>query len=93
MCSVDIEKANILGKGYIIDEILYHLNDKAKKRKELKRLSSYICKSLQLIPQGKYLVDDVFTIFDNKVKVERTAEEIVKDVVERAGLKVLRNGN
>lgn len=91
---VDVSKAEIFGKSYIIDEIIYNLTEKTRKRKELTRLSNYVCKSLQLIPQGKYLTEDVSTIFDKKEEVSRSANEIIDDVFGRIGImRIKDNGN
>lgn len=90
---MDIHKAEIFGKGYVIEELIYNLTEKIKERNNSRRITSYICKSLQLIPQGKYLSEDIFTMFDDKPKKERTAKEIVEEVVEKAGLVRLRSGN
>ncbi len=57
----------------------------------------YISKCLQLAPQGKYLsqsLDDMFQSLDN-VREERpskSAKEIVEDVAQKAGLKIV-NGS
>ena len=90
---MDIHKAEIFGKEYVIEELIYNLTEKIKERNNSRRVTSYICKSLQLIPQGKYLSEDIFSMFDDKPKKERTAKEIVEEVVERAGLVRLRSGN
>ena len=90
---MDIHKAEIFGKEYVIEELIYNLTEKIKERNNRRRITSYICKSLQLIPQGKYLSEDIFSMFDDKPKKERTAKEIVEEVVERAGLVRLRSGN
>ena len=90
---MDIHKAEIFGKEYVIEELLYNLTEKIKERNNSRRITSYICKSLQLIPQGKYLSEDIFTMFDDKPKKERTAKEIVEEVVEKAGLVRLRSGD
>ena len=90
---MDIHKAEIFGKEYVIEELIYNLTEKIKERNNSRRVTSYICKSLQLIPQGKYLSEDIFSMFDDKPKKERTAKEIVEDVVEKAGLVRLRSGN
>ena len=90
---MDIHKAEIFGKEYVIEELIYNLTEKIKERNNSRRITSYICKSLQLIPQGKYLSEDIFTMFDDKPKKERTAKEIVEEVVEKAGLVRLRSGN
>ena len=90
---MDIHKAEIFGKEYVIEELIYNLTEKIKERNNSRRITSYICKSLQLIPQGKYLSEDIFSMFDDKPKKERTAKEIVEDVVEKAGLVRLRSGN
>ena len=90
---MDIHKAEIFGKGYVIEELVYNLTEKIKERNNSRRVTSYICKSLQLIPQGKYLSEDIFSMFDDKPKKERSAKEIVEEVVERAGLVRLRSGN
>ena len=90
---MDIHKAEIFGKEYVIEELIYNLTEKIKERNNSRRITSYICKSLQLIPQGKYLSEDIFSMFDDKPKKERTAKEIVEEVVERAGLVRLRSGN
>lgn len=90
---MDIHKAEIFGKGYIIDEIIYNLMEKMEHKRDNKRIIGYVCKSLQLIPQGKYLSEDIYSIFENKPKSERTAQEIVDEVVKKAGLVRLNNGN
>ena len=90
---MDIHKAEIFGKEYVIEELIYNLTEKIKERNNSRRVTSYICKSLQLIPQGKYLSEDIFSMFDDKPKKERTAKEIVEEVVEKAGLVRLRSGN
>ena len=90
---MDIHKAEIFGKEYVIEELIYNLTEKIKERNNSRRIASYICKSLQLIPQGKYLSEDIFSMFDDKPKKERTAKEIVEEVVEKAGLVRLRSGN
>lgn len=90
---MDIHKAEIFGKEYVIEELIYNLTEKIKERNNSRRITSYICKSLQLIPQGKYLSEDIFSMFDDKPKKERTAKEIVEEVVKRAGLVRLRSGN
>ena len=90
---MDIHKAEIFGKEYVIEELIYNLTEKIKERNNSRRITSYICKSLQLIPQGKYLSEDIFTMFDDKPKKERTAKEIVEEVVEKAGLVRLRSGD
>ena len=90
---MDIHKAEIFGKEYVIEELIYNLTEKIKERNNSRRITSYICKSLQLIPQGKYLSEDIFSMFDDKPKKERTAKEIVEEVVEKAGLVRLKVGN
>ena len=90
---MDIHKAEIFGKEYVIEELIYNLTEKIKERNNSRRITSYICKSLQLIPQGKYLSEDIFSMFDDKPKKERSAKEIVEEVVERAGLVRLISGN
>ena len=90
---MDIHKAEIFGKDYVIEELIYNLTEKIKERNNSRRITSYICKSLQLIPQGKYLSEDIFSMFDDKPRKERTAKEIVEEVVEKAGLVRLRSGN
>ena len=90
---MDIHKAEIFGKEYVIEELIYNLTEKIKERNNSRRITSYICKSLQLIPQGKYLSEDIFSMFDDKQKKERTAKEIVEEVVEKAGLVRLRSGD
>ena len=90
---MDIHKAEIFGKGYIIDEIIYNLMEKMEHKRDNKRIIGYVCKSLQLIPQGKYLSEDIYSIFEDKPKSERTAKEIVDDVVKKAGLVRLNGGN
>ena len=90
---MDIHKAEIFGKDYVIEELIYNLTEKIKERNNSRRITSYICKSLQLIPQGKYLSEDIFSMFDDKPKKERSAKEIVEEVVEKAGLVRLRSGN
>ena len=90
---MDIHKAEIFGKGYIIDELIYSLTEKMEHKRDNKRIVGYICRSLQLIPQGKYLSEDIFSIFENKPQRERTAQEIVDDVVKKAGLVRLNSGN
>ena len=89
---MDIHKAEIFGKGYIIDELIYNLTEKMEHKRDNKRIIGYICRSLQLIPQGKYLSEDIFSMFEEKPKKERTAKEIVEEVVEKAGLVRLRSG-
>ena len=90
---MDIHKAEIFGKEYVIEELVYNLTEKIKECNQVRRVTSYICKSLQLIPQGKYLSEDIYSMFENKPKKERTAQEIVDDVVKKAGLVRLNNGN
>ena len=90
---MDIHKAEIFGKEYVIEELIYNLTEKIKERNNSRRITSYICKSLQLIPQGKYLSEDIFSMFEEKPKKERTAKEIVEEVVEKAGLVRLNSGN
>ena len=90
---MDIHKAEIFGKEYVIEELIYNLTEKIKERNNSRRITSYICKSLQLIPQGKYLSEDIFSMFDDKPKKERSAKEIVEEVVKKAGLVRLRGGN
>ena len=90
---MDIHKAEIFGKGYIIDELIYSLTEKMENKRDNKRIIGYICKSLQLIPQGKYLSEDIYSMFENKPKQERTAKEIVEEVVKKAGLVRLNSGN
>ena len=90
---MDVHKAEIFGKEYVIEELIYNLTEKIKERNNSRRITSYICKSLQLIPQGKYLSEDIFSMFDDKPKKERTAKEIVEEVVEKAGLVRLRSGD
>ena len=90
---MDIHKAEIFGKDYVIEELIYNLTEKIKERNNSRRITSYICKSLQLIPQDKYLSEDIFSMFDDKPKKERTAKEIVEEVVEKAGLVRLKGGN
>ena len=90
---MDIHKAEIFGKEYVIEELIYNLTEKIKERNNSRRVTSYICKSLQLIPQGKYLSEDIFSMFEEKPKKERTAKEIVEEVVEKAGLVRLTSGN
>ena len=90
---MDIRKAEIFGKEYVIEELIYNLTEKIKERNNSRRVTSYICKSLQLIPQGKYLSEDIFSMFEEKPKKERTAKEIVEEVVEKAGLVRLKVGN
>ena len=90
---MDIHKAEIFGKEYVIEELIYNLTEKIKERNNSRRVTSYICKSLQLIPQGKYLSEDIFSMFEEKPKKERTAKEIIEEVVEKAGLVRLRSGN
>ena len=90
---MDIHKAEIFGKEYVIEELIYNLTEKIKERNNSRRITSYICKSLQLIPQGKYLSEDIFSMFDDKPKKERSAKEIIEEVVEKAGLVRLRSGN
>ena len=90
---MDIHKAEIFGKEYVIEELIYNLTEKIKERNNSRRITSYICKSLQLIPQGKYLSEDIFSMFDDKPRKERTAKEIVEEVVEKAGLVRLRSGD
>ena len=90
---MDIHKAEIFGKEYVIEELIYNLTEKIKERNNSRRITSYICKSLQLIPQGKYLSEDIFSMFDDKPKKERSAKEIVEEVVEKAGLVRLKSGD
>ena len=90
---MDIHKAEIFGKEYVIEELIYNLTEKIKERNNSRRITSYICKSLQLIPQGKYLSEDIFSMFEEKPKKERSAKEIVEEVVEKAGLVRLRSGH
>ena len=90
---MDIHKTEIFGKGYVIEELVYNLTEKIKERNNSRRVTSYICKSLQLIPQGKYLSEDIFSMFEEKPKKERTAKEIIEEVVKKAGLVRLKGGN
>ena len=90
---MDIHKAEIFGKEYVIEELIYNLTEKIKERNNSRSITSYICKSLQLIPQGKYLSEDIFSMFEEKPKKERTAKEIVEEVVEKAGLVRLKSGD
>ena len=90
---MDIHKAEIFGKEYVIEELIYNLTEKIKERNNSRRITSYICKSLQLIPQGKYLSEDIFSMFEEQPKKERSAKEIVEEVVEKAGLVRLRSGD
>ena len=90
---MDIHKAEIFGKEYVIEELIYNLTEKIKERNNSRRITSYICKSLQLIPQGKYLSEDIFSMFEEEPKKERTAKEIIEEVVEKAGLVRLRSGD
>ena len=90
---MDIHKAEIFGKEYVIEELIYNLTEKIKERNNSRRVTSYICKSLQLIPQGKYLSEDIFSMFEEKPKKERSAKEIVEEVVEKAGLVRLKSGD
>ena len=90
---MDIHKTEIFGKGYIIDELIYNLTEKMEHKRDNKRIIGYVCKSLQLIPQGKYLSEDIYSMFENKPKKERTAKEIVDEVVKKAGLVRLNSGN
>ena len=90
---MDIHKAEIFGKGYVIDELIYNLTEKMERKRDNKRIIGYVCRSLQLIPQGNYLSVAVFSIFENKPKSERTAKEIVDEVVKKAGLVRLNSGN
>ena len=90
---MDIHKAEIFGKEYVIEELIYNVAEKIKEGDNSRRVTSYICKSLQLIPQGKYLSEDIFSMFEEKPKKERTAKEIVEEVVEKAGLVRLKGGN
>ena len=90
---MDIHKAEIFGKEYVIEELIYNLTEKIKERNNSRRVTSYICKSLQLIPQGKYLSEDIFSMFEEKPKKERTAKEIIGEDVEKAGLVRLKRGN
>ena len=90
---MDIHKAEIFGKGYIIDDLIYSLTEKMENKRDNKRIIGYVCKSLQLIPQGKYLSEDIYSIFEDKPRSERTAQEIVDEVVKKAGLVRLNSGN
>lgn len=46
----------------------------------------YISRSLQLIPQNKYLKKDFYEYLNPQVVDNRSAEEIVDDIMQRAGL-------
>lgn len=47
----------------------------------------YVTKSLQLIPQSKYLKNDYVDLLDTKPQETRSGDEIVIDIMSRAGLK------
>jgi len=49
---------------------------------------AYMAKSLQLIPQNKYITTSYFDLFDKKQdkKPELSGDEIVEDIMARAGL-------
>lgn len=46
----------------------------------------YVSKSLQLIPQNKYVAKDLKEIFHPEMSDNRTADEIASDVLKKAGL-------
>lgn len=46
----------------------------------------YVCRSLQLIPQNKYISKDFKDILIPEEKDVRTADEIITDVMFKAGL-------
>lgn len=47
----------------------------------------YVAQSLQLAPQGKYKTQSFYDIlYPKEPEEEKTAEEIVQDVVKKAGL-------
>lgn len=47
----------------------------------------YITRSLQLVPQNKYLKDSYFDVLTPKKVDTRSGDDIVRDVMARAGLK------
>ena len=47
----------------------------------------YISKSLQLIPQDKYLTKNYSDILKPEKKDDRSGEDIVSDIMLKAGLK------
>ena len=47
----------------------------------------YVTRSLQLVPQNSYITIPFTDILKSKVIDNRTGEEIVTDVMKRAGLK------
>ena len=47
----------------------------------------YVSKSLQLIPQDKYLTKNYSDILKPEPKDERSGEDIVSDIMLKAGLK------
>lgn len=47
----------------------------------------YVTRSLQLIPQSKYLTKDFKDIFNPQKEDNRSVDEIINDVVKNAGLK------
>ena len=48
----------------------------------------YVCRSLQLAPQGKSLTIDFVDILEPKEMDTRTGDEIAEDIIKRAGLKI-----
>lgn len=48
----------------------------------------FVTRSLQLIPQSKYLTKDFKDIIHPDKADNRTADEIASDVVKKAGLKL-----
>ena len=46
----------------------------------------YVTKSLQLFPQNKYLQSSYQDIINPKPRDNRTGDEIVADIMKRAGL-------
>ena len=46
----------------------------------------YVTKSLQLIPQSKYLTVDFKNLFEKQEVDTRSSDEIVSDIMKRAGL-------
>lgn len=47
----------------------------------------YVTRSLQLIPQSGYIPETYYDITHNKID-NRTGDDIVLDIMQRAGLKV-----
>lgn len=46
----------------------------------------YVTDSLRFIPQSKYTTKSFYDMLYSKEEEEKTAEEIVQDVVQKAGL-------